>query len=118
MTIISSSQNGVSVNYSSMVEGQVSHLTYILDQVRARNAASVQPTAEAEAAWVDEIRREAMNVAEFFDACTPGYYNNEGKHRETAATLTGDAFAPGVNVFNALLEQWRSDGKCEGLAFN
>ena len=116
--IVGSSQNGVSVNYSSMVEGQVSHLTYILDQVRARNAASVQPTAEAEAAWVDEIRREAMNVAEFFDACTPGYYNNEGKHRETAATLTGDAYAPGVNVFNALLEQWRSDGKCEGLAFN
>ena len=115
--IVGASQNGVSINYSSMIEGQVSHLRYVLDQVNARNATSVQPTAEAEAEWVDTIKREAMNVAEFFDACTPGYYNNEGKHRESAAKFI-EAYAPGVNAFNAVLEEWRSAGECEGLNFS
>ena len=59
-----------------------------------------------------------MNVADFFDACTPGYYNNEGKHREVTATLASDAYAPGVNAFNALLEEWRETGDCAGLEFH
>ena len=73
---------------------------------------------------VDE-RGNSPTDPEWAKSLEPGWqkarqenFNNEGKHRETAATFTGDAYAPGVNVFNALLEQWRSDGKCEGLALN
>ena len=114
--LVGASQNGVSVNYSSMVEGQVAHLVYLLDQIKVRNATSVQPTVEAEDEWVDTIKREAMNIADFFDACTPGYYNNEGKHRESAAKFI-ESYTAGVNAFNELLAAWREQGDCEGLDF-
>ncbi len=115
---IGNSQVGVSVNYSSMVDEQARNVAYVMHQAQARGALAVQPTAEAEAAWVNEIRALALNVVDFFDACTPGYYNNEGKFREATATLAGDAYTPGANAFNALLAEWREAGTCKGLQFD
>jgi cyclohexanone monooxygenase len=74
-----------------------------------------QPTIDAEAAWVAEIRRLAVGNVEFFEACTPGYYNNEGKLAQRTGGLNGEAYAPGANAFNALLAQWREKGDLEGL---
>ena len=79
------SQNGFSVNLTSMLDDQAQHIGYIIKQVMDRGARYSHPTAEAEAAWVAEIRRLAVNTAAFFDACTPGYYNNEGHLVQRAA---------------------------------
>ena len=40
---------------------------------------TVEVTAEAEQAWLDEMRDKARLAERFYAACTPGYYNNEGK---------------------------------------
>jgi cyclohexanone monooxygenase len=81
-----------------------------------RGARYSQPTAEAEAAWVAEIRRLAVVAARFLESCTPGYYNNEGHFGEgRAAGLNGEAYAPGANAFNALIADWRAKGNLEGL---
>lgn len=114
--LIGATQVGVSANYSSMVDEQAMQIVYILKELRERGADSVQPTPEAEDAWVQVIRQCAQDTSDFFDACTPGYYNNEGKHRESKAAFI-DAYAPGVNAFNRLLKEWRSKGDYEGLAF-
>ena len=75
-----------------------------------------EPTVEAEEAWVAEIKRLAVVAARFLEACTPGYYNNEGHFAEgRAAGLNGDAYAPGANAFNALIAKWREKGDMEGL---
>ncbi len=71
--------------------------------------------AEAEAAWVAEIRRLAVNNVAFFEACTPGYYNNEGNIAQRGGGLNNESYAPGANAFNALLAKWREGGKLEGL---
>ena len=55
-----------------------------------------------------------MNI-EFFDNCTPGYYNNEGKIASEGGGLQGETFAPGPNAFNALLRTWRDNGEMEGM---
>ena len=110
-------QAGYSVNYSTVVDDQARHVAYIIDQAKARNAHSVQPTAEAEAAWVNEIKSLASVAADFFEACTPGYYNNEGQFSRSSSSLFGDVYTPGANAFNALLEEWRAAGACEGLEF-
>lgn len=114
--LIGATQVGVSANYSSMVDEQALQIVYILKELRERGANSVQPTVEAEDAWVRVIKQSAQDTSDFFDACTPGYYNNEGKHRESKAAFI-DAYAPGVNAFNKLLQEWRGKGDYEGLAF-
>jgi cyclohexanone monooxygenase len=110
------SQNGTSVNLTSMLDDQAQHIAYIVSEVKQRGLRYSQPTAEAEAAWVAEIKRLAVVAARFLEACTPGYYNNEGHFSEArAAGLNGDAYAPGANAFNALIAKWREKGDLEGL---
>lgn len=106
------SQNALSVNMTAMFDDQAKHIAYIIKQVRRRGAQTVQPTQEAQDAWVDLISKMQINNRAFLDACTPGYYNNEGSAR---AGLGAGIYTPGINAFNKLLEEWRSKGDMEGL---
>ena len=116
MFLMGFSQNGTSVNLTSMLDDQAQHIAYIVTEVQKRGKRYSQPTAEAEAEWVAEIRRLAIVAARFFEACTPGYYNNEGHYLEArSAGLNGDAYAPGANAFNALIAKWRAAGDMAGL---
>jgi len=109
------SQNGLSVNLTSMLDDQAQHIGYIIKQVMDRGARYAQPSAAAEAAWVAEIRRLAVSNVAFFEECTPGYYNNEGKIAQRGGGLNNESYAPGVNAFNRLLAKWREDGVLDGL---
>ncbi|MDZ4370086.1 MAG: NAD(P)/FAD-dependent oxidoreductase [Phenylobacterium sp.] len=106
-------QNGLSVNMTAMFDDQAQHIAYIIKETRARGATTVEPTAEAEEAWVETIRSVAILNRDFQNACTPGYYNNEGGER--SGGLNGQTYTPGINKFNALLAQWREQGDLEGL---
>jgi cyclohexanone monooxygenase len=106
-------QNGLSVNMTAMFDEQARHVAYIIKEVKARGATAVEPTAEAEEAWVDLIRKLAITNRDFQNACTPGYYNNEGG--KPSGGLNGQTYTPGINRFNALLEAWRAEGELKGL---
>ncbi|MFV0526136.1 MAG: flavin-containing monooxygenase [Acidimicrobiales bacterium] len=108
-------QNGLSVNMTSMFDDQARHVAYLISEVKARGAITVQPTAAGEEAWVAEIRKWAMTANDFTESCTPGYYNSEGTFGSAVGTLAGEAYAPGANAFNALLARWRDDGDLAGL---
>jgi cyclohexanone monooxygenase len=108
-------QNGLSVNMTSMFDDQARHVAYIINQARDRGALTVQPTDAGETAWVAEIRRLSAANRAFLEACTPGYYNSEGKFNETVGALINEVYAPGANTFNALLADWRAKGDLEGL---
>ncbi|HEX7946764.1 MAG TPA: NAD(P)/FAD-dependent oxidoreductase [Phenylobacterium sp.] len=106
-------QNGLSVNMTAMFDDQARHIAYIIKEARARGATTVEPTAEAEEAWVEVIRSVAIANRDFQNACTPGYYNNEGGER--SGGLNGQTYTPGINKFNALLAEWREAGDLAGL---
>jgi cyclohexanone monooxygenase len=108
------SQNGFSVNLTSMLDDQAQHIAYIINETNKHGCYS-QPTKEAEAAWVQTIRSLARINTDFFEACTPGYYNNEGQLAARGGGLNGEAYAPGANAFNTLLAEWRARGDLEGL---
>ena len=77
----------------------------------------IEVTEEAEQAWIDEIIKLAgpgTAAADFFDNCTPGYYNREGAGRQSGASQNSP-YAPGINAFNALLATWRGKGDLEGM---
>ena len=107
-------QNGFSVNLTAVLDDQAQHVAYIINEVMARGARYSQPTAEGEAEWVATIRSLAVMNRTFFEACTPGYYNNEGKVGERGGLFT-ESYAPGANAFNELLAAWREKGDMAGL---
>ena len=108
-------QNGLSVNMTAMFDDQAQHIAYIVREVQQRGKRAVEVTPEAERAWVAEIRRLAVNNHDFQEACTPGYYNNEGLLEKAEGSLAAEVYAPGINAFNALLAQWRDAGDLEGM---
>ena len=114
--IVGWTQVGASYNYCSVVDEVAKHVAYIVQQTHeAGPDAVVEVTAEAEDAWVNECRSYAGANDEFLASCTPGYYNNEGKFKETVATFPYDQFAPGLAIFSQILGDWREEGHMKGM---
>ena len=107
-------QNGLSVNFTSMLDPQAKHVVYVLQQAAARQAHVVEPTAQAETEWVETIKRLALGNREFFESCTPGYYNNEGKPG-TGVGLADQQYGEGPVAFYRLIEDWQRQGDMTGL---
>jgi cyclohexanone monooxygenase len=110
-------QNGLSPNMTAMFDDQAVHVSYIIDEVLRSGKETIEPTSEAEQAWIDEIVKLAGSgaaAAAFLEACTPGYYNAEGKGRSSAGNQNSP-YAPGINAFNSLLADWREDGQMSGM---
>jgi cyclohexanone monooxygenase len=114
------SQNGGSVNLTHVLDDQARHLAHLITEVDRRGMRSLETTEEAERAWVSELRRLAVGGIDFLQACTPGYYNAEGRIGQGATHRVPLAlpYAPGANAFNALMEDWREKGDLEGLVLS
>ncbi len=113
--ILGPSQNGASVNLTSVLDDQAQHVAYIINEVTSRGLSYSHPTKKAEAEWVAEIKRLAVVAARFLSNCTPGYYNNEGHFDPADGGFLAGGYAPGINAFNALMAKWREKGDLEGL---
>ncbi|MEM9622180.1 MAG: NAD(P)/FAD-dependent oxidoreductase [Pseudomonadota bacterium] len=108
-------QNGLSVNFTSMLDPQARHIAYVIQQAGVRQAQVIEPTAEAEAEWVETIKQMALGNREFFEACTPGYYNNEGKPG-SGVGLADQQYGGGAVAFYQLVADWQAEGSMEGLS--
>ena len=107
-------QNGLSPNMTAMFDDQAVHVAHIISEVKRRGMQVVEATAEAEDAWVTQIVAAAgVGAAAFLEQCTPGYYNREGKG--AGGNMQNSPYAPGINAFNALLQQWREQGDLQGM---
>ena len=111
--IFSLIQSGFSVNFPHMLNEQSRHLAYILDHAVEHDIDVVEAGEDAEAAWVRTILALALNNQKFFEACTPGYYNNEGKPNERS--LQNGSYGLGPVAFAAVLDAWRDAGDLAGL---
>ena len=111
--ILSNIQSGFTANFPHMIDEQARHCAYVLDHALASDVRVVEPTEEAEQAWVDEIVGLAVSNIRFLEACTPGYYNNEGKPGERS--LRNGSYGAGAIAFINVLEQWREEGSLAGL---
>jgi len=107
-------QVGLQFNFVAVVEPIAAQVAYIISEAERRGASVVEATAEGEQAWVDVIR--SGTDTRFAEACTPGYYNNEGQIKTSAATFWGDFYMGGWNAFNEILTRWREEGRLEGMA--
>jgi len=101
------------VNFPHMLDEQSRHAAYVLRHALDNDVRSLEPSAEAEAAWVQTILSLALDRQAFLESCTPGYYNNEGRPAES--DLRGSPYGAGPIAFVGVLEAWRADGTLAGL---
>jgi len=109
-------QGGVSANIPAMLEQQAEHIAYIVAEAVKRGATTVEPSQEAQDAWIKTIHETSVDTSAFDMSCTPGYYNNEGGGGgEGIRSNLGELYAPGFYVFDDLLKDWRAKGDLDGL---
>ena len=87
----------------------------VVAEAERRGADEVEPTSEAEKAWVDLLLTgTGGNLGDL--GCTPGYYNNEGAGFGEKAKYQVGHPAGALGYFNHI-DAWRRSGAFEGLAF-
>jgi cyclohexanone monooxygenase len=111
--ILGFAQNGITANFTHLAGERAVHLAYLIPRLLKDHARTVEPSQQAEDAWVGEIIAGRGPRRAFLDACTPSYYNQEG--RETPATALNDIYGAGAHVFFKILEDWRAEDKLNGL---
>lgn len=79
-------------------------------------ADQVEPTAEAEAAWVDRLVSGGRRFGDNQE-CTPGYYNNEGQSPGRRGLLNSVGFPEGPVAYFRYIDEWRRSGDFAGLTF-
>jgi cyclohexanone monooxygenase len=107
-------QGGTTTNVPHMLQEQADHVTYVVGRALAEGWASVETTPEAEARWQDEIARVNEARRAFQEACTPGYFNAEGRVDDPRSSITSGSYRPATAFFRAWKES-RSRGELPGL---
>jgi cyclohexanone monooxygenase len=100
-------------NFPHLLKEQAAHIAHIVGETELRQGKTVEPTPEAEAGWVQTVKDTARLNLEFRQACTPGYYNGEGRAGAEDG-LFAALYGPGPVKFFELIRAWR-DGGMEGL---
>lgn len=114
--IISTAQSGFSVNFPHMLNEQSIHVAHIVKHMSENGISRLEASETAENDWVELIRANSTMNLKFLEACTPGYYNNEGRPAERAAQ--NGSYGKGPVAFARLLEGWREAGDFAGLEFS
>ena len=93
-----------------------STIAAIVGHALAVGADEIEPTAEAEQAWVQLLEGSTRSFLGNPD-CTPGYYNNEGKPIGRRERLNGSGYPDGPVAYFDYIGAWRSTGEFSGLEF-
>ena len=111
--LVSTAQSGFSVNFPHMLNEQAIHIAHVVKHATEDGITRIEASAQAEHDWVEDIKSNSTMNLKFLEACTPGYYNNEGKPAERAAQ--NGSYGKGPVAFVRLLESWRAAGDFAGL---
>ena len=115
MFFIGRTQTAGGPNYTHNLDEQTRHLAYVLGESKRLAAQRIEVTREAELGWQDEIARYAHRSDKFYEDCTPGYYNNEGRPMGSSSGVFADGYGGGPIRFFKILHDWQESGLLEGL---
>ncbi len=114
-------QGGFNASTTETFNNQGRHIAWIISQAVQRGASVVEPSLDAQDAYVRHVREVAVDTSAFVRECTPGYFNNDGQEIADESgqlrprTYTGETYGLGYYAFEKLLEDWRSEGSLAGL---
>ncbi|MEU4144253.1 flavin-containing monooxygenase [Streptomyces parvulus] len=108
---LGATQSASSVNFTHVLDEHAVHAAALVAAAEAGGAV-VEPSGEAEDAWLAVLSDGAPDHEWFHAECTPGYYNGEGRGRPNGPT----AYPDGAAAFHDLLTRWRATSMSDGLA--
>ena len=114
-------QGGFNASTTETFNNQGRHIAWIIGEALGRGASAVEPTLEAQDAYVDHIREIAIDTSAFVRECTPGYFNNDGQEVANdrgvlqPRSYAGELYGLGFYAFETLLADWRSKNDLSGL---
>src|SRR5438094_1069754 len=114
-------QGGFNASTTETFRLQAHHIAYIASEGLRRGAEVVEPSLEAQNAYVAHVRETAIDISAFQRECTPSYFNNEAQEVVTETgerklrNYLGEIYGPGYYVFEEMLEKWRDEGTLRGL---
>ncbi|ALC18932.1 flavin-containing monooxygenase [Streptomyces pristinaespiralis] len=97
-------QSASSVNYTHVLDEHAVHAAALVAAAEAKGAV-IEPSREAEDAWLAVLAEDAPDHEWFHAECTPGYYNGEGRGRANGPI----AYPHGAFAFHGLLKRWREE---------
>jgi cyclohexanone monooxygenase len=107
-------QTAITISVPQALNEQANHAVYMVKETLARGAETLEPTAQGEQDYVDEVHRLARLGQRFYAECTPGYYNSEGE-RGNRKGFFSDMYGAGPLRFFEVLQEWRDEGGMKGL---
>jgi cation diffusion facilitator CzcD-associated flavoprotein CzcO len=113
--LMTNSQAGFTASFPHMLNEQARHLAWIVRRAKDEGLEAVEASVDAVEGWVERCIEKAGAGVEFFENCTPGYYNNEGRLSERSVQNGFYGGGTGSPEFISILESWRADGKLAGL---
>jgi cyclohexanone monooxygenase len=106
-------QGGLNASTTEQFGRQAYHIAYVISEALKRGVKAVEPTQQAQDAYVKHFEDTGFDSTQFQRECTPSYFTNEGQVKAPWALFRG--YGPGWNAFQQLLEDWRNKGNMEGL---
>lgn len=107
-------QTGTTVNVPHMLREQIDQLTYVVRRCLDEGKTRVEATEVAEEDWQDQIAAVNEMRRPFQEACTPGYFNAEGKAGDRRSAIGSGMYFPSTAFFR-MWEEWRKKGDFAGL---
>jgi cation diffusion facilitator CzcD-associated flavoprotein CzcO len=107
-------QGGLNSSTTEQFGRQGYHVAHIISEALKRGLKVVEPTADAQDAYVKHFNDTQFDSTQFQRECTPSYFTNEGQVKAPWALFR--SYGPGWNAFQKLLADWRSKGDFEGLS--
>jgi cyclohexanone monooxygenase len=111
--IMSNAQSAFTTAFTHAMDESARHVGYILNRCFSQDILEIEPSEDAEAAWVEEIISLSRFNEDFQASCTPGYYNNEGK--PNPRSIQNGSYGRGPNPYFRKMAAWREEGSMAGL---
>ncbi|MEN0651750.1 MULTISPECIES: flavin-containing monooxygenase [Hyphobacterium] len=105
----------IASNITHNIVDHAATIAQIVSHAEANAFAEVEPSAEAEAAWVELILTNTGSMISSPD-CTPGFWNNEGQGWDKKFK-SAQGHPGGAGGFFSHIKNWRDAGNFEGLVF-
>jgi len=106
--MVGNSQQPQTANFAHTLDIVTEHIAHLVRHCLDNGIAAVEPSEQAQAQWVADVVATAESRQAASDACTPGYYNNEGT--SSLRTARNSAYVMAVADFAALLAAQRAAG--------
>ena len=106
-------QGGLNGTTTEQFSKQVYHAAWIISEALKRGITSVEPSQEAQDAYLHRFREVALDLSVVLNECPPSYFTNEGDKEPKWFLFRG--WGLGWDNFQALLQEWRDKGDMEGM---